>query len=263
MTRGGLVVLAAGSYGRRELCPGSDLDVVLVHRGRRDVEEIARRIWYPIWDAGIDLDHSVRTVGEALDTADRDLKTMLGLLDARFVAGDADLGADMVRRARERWAKRATRWLPILADSLRDRHHRFGEAAFLLEPELKESRGGLRDAALLEPFDLAVPLIDLIEHPIGDARDVVLATRIELHRVAGRPLDRLLLQHQDAVAENLAGYLDVHDADDLMARVAAACRQIAWASDDAWQKADSFLAGPPRRGSTGRDRRGRAGRRLA
>ena len=86
----GVALVAVGSYGRAELCPGSDLDIVLVHRRRRDVAAVAEQVWYPIWDSGLRLDHSVRTVGEALDTAREDLKVALGLLDARVVAGVDD-----------------------------------------------------------------------------------------------------------------------------------------------------------------------------
>ncbi|MGH9181514.1 MAG: hypothetical protein ACRDY5_07360, partial [Acidimicrobiales bacterium] len=58
----GVALVAVGGLGRRELCPGSDLDLVLVHRDRRDMRAVAERLWYPIWDAGLGLDHSVRTV---------------------------------------------------------------------------------------------------------------------------------------------------------------------------------------------------------
>src|SRR5215472_11277833 len=65
----GMALVAVGGYGRRELCPGSDLDVLLLHDGRRDVAAVAERIWYPVWDAGVPLDHSVRTVKEATGVA--------------------------------------------------------------------------------------------------------------------------------------------------------------------------------------------------
>ncbi len=90
-------MVAVGGYGRRELCPGSDLDVVLVHWGVKDVKSVAERLWYPVWDAGVGLDHSVRTVKEAVAVASEDLKAALGLLDARLVAGDAELAADLTQ----------------------------------------------------------------------------------------------------------------------------------------------------------------------
>ncbi len=88
-------LVAVGGYGRRELCPASDLDVVLLHRGRGDVGSLADRVWYPVWDAAIGLDHSVRTVKEAVRVAADDLKAALGLLDVRLVAGDPELAEEL------------------------------------------------------------------------------------------------------------------------------------------------------------------------
>jgi [protein-PII] uridylyltransferase len=85
----GLALMAVGGYGRGELWPGSDLDVVLVHERRRDVGAIADAVWYPVWDEGVRLDHSVRRPAEVLEVAAEDLRAQLGLLDGRLVAGDA------------------------------------------------------------------------------------------------------------------------------------------------------------------------------
>ena len=79
-----VALVAVGGYGRYELCPHSDLDVVLLHRGRSDIGEVADRVWYPIWDAGVALDHSVRTVKEAAQVAGSDVRAALGLIDARL-----------------------------------------------------------------------------------------------------------------------------------------------------------------------------------
>src|SRR2546423_25757 len=92
-----VALVAVGGYGRAELAPGSDLDVMLLHRGRprggTDVRELAERIWYPLWDAGLKLGHAVRTVKEALGLAAGDLDTATSLLDVRLIAGDSALGA--------------------------------------------------------------------------------------------------------------------------------------------------------------------------
>ena len=240
-----------GGYGRRELCPGSDLDVVLVHKGlpAREVKAAAEGIWYPVWDAGVGLDHSVRTVKEALSVAAGDLRAALGLLDARLVAGDADLAADLAARSRTQWRKSARRSLPELAVAVASRHARFGEVAFLLEPELKEGRGGLRDVHALQAAEMATPVVDAGGDAVAEANDVLLAVRVELHRRTGKAMDRLLLQEQDGVAEDLGH----PSADALMAAVSAAARTIAWWSDDAWRRVASARAGPRGR-TTGRDR---------
>jgi len=247
-----MALVAVGGYGRRELCPGSDLDVVLVHDAGSPasvVQSVAERIWYPVWDAGVGLDHSVRTAEEALDVAAGDLKAALGLLDARLVAGDADLAASLLDRSRRQWVKGAGRRLPALAESVAARHERFGEVAFLLEPELKEGRGGLRDVHALRAAALATPVVDAGGPAVHAAHDTLLSVRVELHRRVGKTLDRLLLQEQDAVAEALGH----RDADALMAAVSAAARTIAWAGDDAWRRVASARAGPRGR-TTGRDR---------
>ena len=95
-----LALLAVGGYGRGELCPFSDLDVVLVHDGRRDVAAVADAIWYPVWDEGVHLDHSVRRPSEVLEAADDDLRVALGLLDARMVWGDARVAEPLLGHAR-------------------------------------------------------------------------------------------------------------------------------------------------------------------
>ncbi len=83
-----MALVAVGGYGRRELLPGSDLDVLLLHAGREGIASIADRIWYPVWDSGARLDHAVRTVPQARRVARADIKVALGLLSARHVAGD-------------------------------------------------------------------------------------------------------------------------------------------------------------------------------
>jgi [protein-PII] uridylyltransferase len=237
-----MALVAVGGYGRRELCPGSDLDVMLVHGGRRDVAEVADRIWYPIWDAGVGLDHSVRTVKESLRVAESDLKTALGLLDGRFVAGDEAVAAGLIDAAGEQWRRFGRRRLPEMKAATDERHARFGEVAFLLEPDVKEGRGGLRDTHALAAAALVSPVVDAHDAALVEAAEVLLAIRVELHRVTGGHGNVLLLQDQDEVA-GAAGYTD---ADALMAAVAAAGRTIAWLSDDGWRRVESSLAGPQR-----------------
>ncbi|HUR18291.1 MAG TPA: [protein-PII] uridylyltransferase [Acidimicrobiales bacterium] len=234
----GVAVVAVGGYGRGELCPGSDLDVVLVHSGRRGIQQVAERLWYPIWDAGVGLDHSVRTVKEALAVAGADLKAALGLLDARLVSGDAELAARLAAGARQQWRKSARRWLPELAEAVEARRAKFGEVAFLLEPELKEGRGGLRDVHALQAAALATEVVAAGNATLSEPHDVLLGVRVELHRATGKASDRLLLQEQDRVA----AVLDYGDADALMAAVSAAARTIAWCSDDGWRRVKASMA---------------------
>src|ERR687888_428565 len=84
---GRLALVAVGSYARSELCPGSDVDVVLVHDGRGEIAAVADRLWYPLWDAGFILGHATNTVKEEVALAERDLDALTALLDARLVTG--------------------------------------------------------------------------------------------------------------------------------------------------------------------------------
>ena len=96
-------LVAVGALGRRELAPYSDLDLVLLHDGRKDIERLAEQLWYPLWDAGIGLDHSVRTPGQAVQVAATDLRAALGLLEARHIAGDPELSDKVKSAVRQAW----------------------------------------------------------------------------------------------------------------------------------------------------------------
>jgi [protein-PII] uridylyltransferase len=234
-----LALLGVGGYGRRELCPYSDLDVVLVHDGHRNVSAVADAIWYPVWDEGVHLDHSVRRPAEVLAAAGADLRVALGLLDARLVWGDPKVAAPLLSQAVALWQSAlGAKWLPALAAQMRDRHRMQGEVAFLLEPDLKEAHGGLRDASVLRAIAAYAPKLgDYVDlHAVGPASSTLTAVRVELHRRAGRALDKLLLQEQDQVA----ALLSYRDADDLMAAVARAGRVIAWAVGDTWRRRPSW-----------------------
>ncbi len=231
----GVALVAVGGLGRREPAPGSDLDLVLVHDPAREVGALAEALWYPVWDSGVGLDHSVRTVQEAVGVAADDLKAALGLLDARHLAGDAALSAELLSRAREAWRTGAGKRLPELRAAVLDRARTDGEVAFLLEPDLKSARGGLRDVHALQAL-AAAQVIDVPAEPVRAAHELLLDVRGELHRrTAGsgrRVVDRLLLQEQDAVADALG----LATADELMAAVSGAGRTIAYASDAAWRR---------------------------
>jgi [protein-PII] uridylyltransferase len=240
----GISLIAGGALGRRELAPQSDLDLVLVHEGRRDVRELAERIWYPIWDVGIALDHSVRTLREVRLVADDDLKVVLSLLDGRVVVGDTELGDRALHDVRSRWAAAARRRLPGLRDITIRRHELEGDVAHLLSPDLKQGKGGLRDLRVIHALEVATPVREADEE-LERAAAAILRVRCELHRVTGRRNDHLTLEEQDAVAVRLG----LPDADALMAEVSAAGRVIAWAGDDAWRRTNTWLAGPNRRGT--------------
>jgi len=230
-----LALLAVGGYGRGELSPFSDLDLLLVHDGIRGIDAIADRLWYPIWDEGIHLDHSVRTPKEVFAAGEEDLRVALGLLDARLVFGDEALARSVIEKVRTLWSHEwGDRYLPELESQMAIRHEQHGDLADLLEPDLKEAHGGLRDVNALEAVHWAFPEVSRIADfdEVFAARDVLLTARVALHINAGRNLDRLLLQEQDQVAQ----IVGASDADALMTSISAAARIVARASDSSWRR---------------------------
>ncbi|MEU6123578.1 nucleotidyltransferase domain-containing protein, partial [Streptomyces sp. NPDC047123] len=235
----GAALVAVGGYGRGELSPRSDLDLLLLHDGTADpagIAALADRLWYPVWDLGLALDHSVRTPAEARTTAGEDLKVHLGLLDARHIAGDLGLTAALRTTVLADWRNQAPKRLPELRELCEERAERQGELSYLLEPDLKEARGGLRDATALRAV-AASWLADAPREGLAEARRRLLDVRDALHLATGRATDRLALQEQDQVAAEL-GLLD---ADTLLRQVYEAARVVSYAGDVTWREVGRVL----------------------
>ncbi|MGY1621635.1 [protein-PII] uridylyltransferase [Geodermatophilus sp. SYSU D00965] len=237
----GVALLAVGSLGRREPPPHADLDLVLVHDGRPEIAALADAVWYPIWDAGLRLDHSVRTVSEAVGVASTDVKAGLGLLDVRLVAGDAGLAAALRTATLASWRQSASRLLPQLRDLRRGRARQVGELTFLLEPDLKEAYGGLREGQVLR----AAAAAQLADEPTAEAEQAyafLLDVRDELRRRSGRPTDVLVRQEQRPVAVALG----LPDEDALLREVSLAGRRLAFVADETWRRVEAALVRRPR-----------------
>lgn len=233
--------MAAGGYGRRELAPGSDLDVWLIHDGKGEINAAAERLWYPVWDSGLKLGHAVRTPRQVLQIVGEDLDTATAALTLRFVAGDPDVVDGLAEKALAQWQKRSSKWLSVLAQRVHSRQRAAGEVAFLLEPDIKEGHGGLRDVHALRWAQAARPVLaDGDDDALVAAEDVLLDVRVALHRVARSDSDQLLLDRQDDVAKALGDA----DADALMKRVSEASRTLAWISDEAWHRTGAQVRGP-------------------
>jgi [protein-PII] uridylyltransferase len=251
-----VALVAVGGYGRRELAPGSDLDVILLHAGRPDVGALADRVWYPVWDSGAQLDHAVRTVPQARRVAQADLKAALGLLYARHIAGEPGLTAQLREAVLGDWRAAARVRLTELAAMVAERAQRYGELAFLLEPDLKEARGGLRDVHAIQA--VAAAWVAPAPGPrVRAAYELIMDVRHALHEVSGRRTDRLVLQEQDEVARAL-GLLD---ADAVLRVLAEAGRTIGYAVDHTWWQVERGFAKRPRGKRRGAASRGPAERR--
>lgn len=230
----GCALVAVGGYGRGELAPASDIDVILLHPAgvtAKQIEPVAERIWYPIWDAGLRLDHSVRTPAEARRLAGEDLRVVLGLLDARTVAGDDALTALTRSTVLGDWRAMARKRLDELYASVTERAERHGELAYLLEPDIKESHGGLRDLTVMRAL-AASWLVNPPQSSVAAAKATLLDVRDALHVSAARATDRLTAQEQSEVAQAL-GYAD---SDELLRSVCAAGRTISFVSSMSWYR---------------------------
>ena len=229
-----VAIAAVGGFGRGELSPGSDLDIVILHSGslpEKELSDLVNKILYPLWDKNIKIDHSVRTRSEVREAAETDLKVVLGLLDIRLVCGNPDLVAAVQVDAIDEWRKNSKRRLAELEQSLTERHQRVGELAYLLEPDLKEARGGLRDITAIRAISKSASISIPIEK-VSFAESILANVREALHIVSGRDKDKLLFQEQDKVAE----YLEYADADALMSDVAQAARSVDYLLDSTWYR---------------------------
>jgi len=267
LARHRFAVVAVGGYGRRELCPSSDVDLLLLHDRLETsvLEELVRAVVYPLWDVGLKVGYAVRDRRESLGATD-DLDSATATLDLRTVAGDTAfvqlVRSEVVRRLR----RRPHHFLAALREADRTRHTRAGDAAEVLEPHLKDGAGGLRDvqslrwaaAALVGTvgLDPLVPAgyLGAPDRPrIAAAEDRLLAARVATHLVAAgttaKP-DVLRLELHDEVAMRL-GHVDADTHDlaphRLLRELYLAARTIDHVHRRAWALIDADVSRGRRR----------------
>jgi [protein-PII] uridylyltransferase len=246
----GFALVATGGLGRRELLPYSDLDLTLLHDNMPAdiVGQVADLLWYPLWDANIRLDHSVRTVPEALRVAGADILAGLAMLEARHIAGDADLSAPLIAGARQQWRTGIGSRLDELVEITQARWVRSGQIAHRAEPDLKCGRGGLRDVQLLNALAIAQIAnvqtslaAGTLSGSLAGAHLALLNVQTELHRVSGRDRQLLLAQH----ADEIGAALRIGDRFDLARMLSDAARTVSYYVDAGVRTAGNAL---PRRG---------------
>jgi len=212
---------AVGSFGRCTLAPFSDLDVrLLCDSDPAAVAPAAEALLYPLWDAGLSVGHQVVAVPDLLELAQEDVSTATTLLDWRTITGDTPLGQTLIERAFATvfTGEPLARFVERLEQRARARHQRFGDSVYLLEPDVKNGAGGLRDldvahwcargrfrvSDLSELVDLGILLPrEWVE--VERARNLLLEIRQALHLCAGRRTDRLTFDLQERVTERLRG----------------------------------------------------------
>ncbi len=235
----GAALVAVGGYGRSELSPCSDLDLVLLVRdgyADRALAALAEALWYPLWDDHVRIDHAVRTETELRSAAADDLRVALGALDLRTVAGDNTLTVGARSTLLTDWRRAAKRRLPELVDATRDRWSLAGDLAHVTTPDLKQARGGLRDVSVLRAM-LASWLVDVPTAELDRLTHELLEIRDALHETTGRHTDRLVADF----AEDVAARLGLPEVDALRSSLMATGRAIGHLTAVALRNVDWML----------------------
>ena len=248
----GIGFAAVGSLARGQLGPSSDLDLVIIYEPRtlndQQLNELANKLWYPLWDSGLDLDHSIRTRAQCEEVTDHDLPAAMGWLDVKPIAGDTALITTTATSILERWRKAARKRLPELLDSAKARLDEFGRLQYVNQPDIKEARGGLRDSVLVS----ALAASWLADRPHGiydEAVERLLDVRDCIHLVAGKDTNLMLTPYQAKVAvmlgladptwpENERAAYSIDDLQTLLARIG---RRISFSLDSTASRAEHSL----------------------
>jgi [protein-PII] uridylyltransferase len=241
----GWSLAVVGGTGRRELCPGSDIDLLLLHPKRvtdRTVAALTEPLFYPLWDAGLTVTPGVHTIESAVALGEHEILSAATWMDVAHLAGDPTTTGQFTELAQLSRRKHSRKQVRTLIDITRERHARLGDVAFLLGPDLRDGHGGLRDLLVLRYLsacgfgDDESWLFEVDPSTLHAENDLLLGVRAELHRCTNRPHDVLALQEQDAVAARFG-----QDADELLGSVSAAARTIAWCTDETIRRTAGFL----------------------
>src|SRR5213592_781643 len=216
-----LALVALGGYGRGELNPFSDIDVMLLHRQRDEIsphlEEMVNQVLYLLWDSGFKVGHSTRSIKEAIAQANRDMRTKTAMLESRFLAGDSELAREFRKQFRSKCVEGHERgYVEMRMQDQVARHKKFGDSVYLQEPNLKSGCGGLRDyqnllwmtyfrEGSLSTNQLVGKdwLSESDQRRIERAYDFLLRLRTDLHYATGRSTDILHLNLQEQIAKRL------------------------------------------------------------
>lgn len=212
-------IMALGSYGRREQCVHSDVDVLLLFNKKipSQAKGLVKEIFYPLWDIGLDVGYATRSLKECSKLASRDFEVLTSLIDARFVCGISFLYSDLMEQLKGKVLRRHARaYIDWLSERNRDRQARFGDSTYLLEPNLKEGLGGLRDYHTIlwaaraiydirEPRDLEFRghLSHDEFHLLGEALSFIRTVRNWLHHLSRRKCDQLYFEYQVRLGQAL------------------------------------------------------------
>ena len=247
-----MTVVAVGGYGRAQLSPHSDIDLLLLVPSKSDVSKATiRGLLYPLWDAGFQVGHAVRSAKQAIERCHEDLHAATSLLTARYVAGDREAFEELIDRRARLLARDGKMLLRRIAEATRERHRRAARAGWMLAPDIKEDIGGLRDAHRVYWARTIVGEGET-SADLATAERTLLAVREVLHSLSKRKNDRIHIELQPDIARRLKLEGD-HPEDALMEAVHTAARSVEYIADRAWDAIrGSYERGPRRSGSVQR-----------
>ncbi|MFP5298709.1 MAG: [protein-PII] uridylyltransferase, partial [Actinomycetota bacterium] len=247
-----LALVAVGGYGRAEVSPHSDIDLLFVGAaGDRDLSKATlRNVLYPLWDAGFQVGHASLSPKQAIERATGDLHAATSLLTARLVWGAAELFDELVDR-RNRWVRKERRaFARRVIETTNERHGIADRVGWTLAPDIKNGIGGLRDFHTVQWLQ-AITTADLVTDEIEESADILLGVREALHAEVPRKTDTLRLDLQQAVADRMG--MPGHEGRDvLMEAVHTAGRRIEHLARLSMLAAGDSASQGPRRSGTSR-----------
>jgi len=216
-------VIAQGGYGRAELNPQSDIDLLFVHIWKVTpfVETVAEKILYALWDSGLQVGHAIRSIAESVRLGNRDMNVKTAMIDARFLSGDRRLCTDLKGAIQGQFSGiSGDRFIRKKIEENHLRHERYGGSVYISEPDVKEGEGGLRDihtALWVSKTRWNVNHLDDLESKnvlnssdlseLKSSQDFLWRVRNEIHFSTGAHQDQLTFELQEKIAANL-GYED-------------------------------------------------------
>ena len=214
---GKIALVALGGYGRKELFPFSDVDLMILYHPKlkKQIAGVTDAVLYPLWDTGLEVGHGVRTVAESISHAREDYFFLVALLDARLIHGSQELFDELLAAYRKCYVDgHREKFVEKMKAYRESRRERFGSHSYLLEPHIKEGRGGMRDIQAmmwtarvvfglntLEDIQLAGLLLEEEKKEFVEARNTLVRLRCHLHFISNRKNDQLYFEHQEDAAE--------------------------------------------------------------
>ncbi len=254
-----IALVALGGFGRKELFPFSDIDLMILYRPKvkKLITKVTDAVLYPLWDTGLEVGHGVRTIAESVNHAREDYFFLVALLDARLIHGSQDLFDELLKAYRKQYVDgHREGFVEKMKGHRQSRRERFGSHSFLLEPHIKEGRGGMRDIQAmmwtarvvfglnsLDDIQRAGLLLEEEKKKFLDARNILVRLRCYLHFISNRKNDQLYFEQQEDVAKafNYQTSGGVRGVEHFMRDIYSALQTISVTSDLFFDHVDEVL----------------------